>query len=282
MNPDHICTKHEPGTAACYSRHGCRCTPCRTVCNRAKKRNRNNIDCLVDAEPIRRHVKTLMAIGVTQSAIANNAQVSQSHITYLLGTMKRCHPDVARRILSVTGKTPGRSMVDATGTRRRLQALMVIGWPLSWLSARLGKSDASAHHWLCREQVLGTTATLVESLYDELWNTPPVPVSQGQRMAVSRTLHLAKRNRWHPAAAWDDDRGAHGIDNPAAKPHTPGSLRLADRHALTLADAERLIGTEAASRIARRFGYSKADSFARWLRRQGRDDLANQIKRKAA
>lgn len=278
---DHVCTKHQPGTAACYTRHGCRCTPCRTVCNRAKKRNRN-LECLVDAAPVRRHIEALIAVGVTHGAIARDAGVSQSHITYLLGTMQRCQPETARRIMAVTGRNPGRSMVDATGTRRRLQALMVIGWPLSWLSARVGKTDAAAHHWLCREQVAGTTAALVAELYDELWNTPPVPVSQGQRMSVSRTLHLARRNRWHPAAAWDDDRGPHGIDNPAAKPHTPGSLRLADRHALTLADADRLIGTESATRIARRFGYGKPASFARWLRRQGRDDLANQIERKAA
>lgn len=98
--------------------------------------------------------------------------------------------------------------VDATGTKRRLQALHRIGWTFDALGRLL--TPDSKHptqvvwHLLARQKRVHLRTKLrVEEIYEELSVTPG-PDLRSQRRAI--------RNGWAPPAAWDD------IDDPEAKP----------------------------------------------------------------
>lgn len=99
-----------------------------------------------------------------------------------------------------TGRT---RKVDATGTHRRIQALMVNGWSLDQIMERAGyrksgnwiKYDATTLHV--------NTAAKIAEVYNELWDKPG---------PSKWTRTYAERRHFLPPLAWDDDT----IDDPAA------------------------------------------------------------------
>lgn len=124
-----------------------------------------------------------------------------------------------QRILLITS---GRwePFTDATGTRRRLQALARRGWSLGKLSARLGTSRR-AIEILRYQRVTPAVAAKVAALYDELWDQPPPMATWAERSAASQAGNYARRQGWVPPLGWDDEPGPHCIDDPAAVP-VPG------------------------------------------------------------
>lgn len=140
-----------------------------------------------------------------------------------------------------------RRTTDITGTRRRLQALMAIGWTGELLAPRLGWTTGEAVTNLMKQRrqfCYTPTALRVERLYDQLWNVPG-PSSQGRTRAA--------RKGWLPPLWWDDDR----IDDPSYDPRTdiiPDEMapsREARRE--RLAEVARLTALNlSASEIARR------------------------------
>lgn len=104
------------------------------------------------------------------------------------------------------GRAPNRP-IDATGTRRRIQALMVLGWPLRTIMAdKLGYSPKSYPHRLATApRVTPGLAKRVAALYDELSMTPG---------PSKRTRNRALQAGFLPPLAWDDDR----IDDPTYQP----------------------------------------------------------------
>lgn len=105
--------------------------------------------------------------------------------------------------------------VDATGTRRRVQALVAIGWPMSQQSARLGMERSSVHAMTRHTWVHLDTAAKVTALYDELSMVPG---------PNNRARLQAKKRGWAPPLAWAEDE----IDDPTARPnigtHQPRSF----------------------------------------------------------
>lgn len=104
--------------------------------------------------------------------------------------------------------------VDATGTRRRLQALVWCGWSLARLSARLGGNDELARKILGHRRVTAATERAARVLYGELWDQAPPEDGPWDRRAAARARNYARRHGFVPPAAWDDDE----IDDPAATP----------------------------------------------------------------
>jgi DNA-binding CsgD family transcriptional regulator len=108
-----------------------------------------------------------------------------------------------------------RMLIDATGTRRRVQALVRIGWPMKELAGRLGVSFQNVYDYTTRDKVRRSTAAKVAGLYDELSMLPGPSTSAAKRA-------LAKG--WPPPLAFDDEN----LDDPAARPmhdlrgHDPG------------------------------------------------------------
>jgi hypothetical protein len=139
-----------------------------------------------------------------------------------------------RKRLREGRQPPG--LVPAIGTRRRIQALMAIGWPAAEIARRLGWShNKTLFETLGKEKVRRTTQSAVAALFDELSMTPgPSAITKGRARAAG---HL-------PPLAWDDiDRDP---EPPTAEPDSrdqvdvsavaravagdpPENLRTADR-----------------------------------------------------
>lgn len=87
--------------------------------------------------------------------------------------------------------------VDATGTRRRIQALMAIGHTGRQIMTELGWSGAAlGAQFYQQDRVYRATAERVAAVYARLSDTPGTS---------SRTRLLAQRNGWLPPIWWDDD-----------------------------------------------------------------------------
>lgn len=111
-----------------------------------------------------------------------------------------------RRDLAIAQGT-WQAWTDATGTRRRLQALAACGWSLRTQAAYLGMTRQGLTNISSgrNKYVKTTTAAAVRALYDRLWDVPPSTRTHSQSLSVSVTLAVARRHGWLPPAAWDDD-----------------------------------------------------------------------------
>ncbi|MEV8634301.1 hypothetical protein AB0395_21865 [Streptosporangium sp. NPDC051023] len=127
----------------------------------------------------------------------------------------RIRARVAKKILAVhptLDNLPDWARIDATGTRRRLQALMVAGWSAQVLASRLEMDRNTIRKILLADVVRVSTARAVRNLFRVMWNRQPPSELRYERASVTRTRAYAARQGWAPAAAWDD------IDNPKCRP----------------------------------------------------------------
>jgi transcriptional regulator with XRE-family HTH domain len=189
------------------------------------ERRRKNIaygrhEGLVSNKNVANHVTVLRASGWTVREIANQARVSHNTVNRAaLGTAGKIRAESARRILEVhpnrrPDPTLGGQLVDSTGTRRRLQALVTMGYPGAELLRMIGANEAYVTRMMTFPLVTVTTRDRVRELYDDLWDTPPVPTDQHHAYQIRRARKRALRNGWVPPLAWDDD----AIDDPDATP----------------------------------------------------------------
>lgn len=102
-----------------------------------------------------------------------------------------------RRLEQMAG---GRRTVSDTGTARRVQALVALGYTFRQIGAALGLSHDVARKWAWGQSYIRTTtAAKVAVLYEE-WSMKLPEASQGA--AYARTT--ARRAGWAPPLAWDD------------------------------------------------------------------------------
>lgn len=201
----------EHGSRSGYLR-GCGCDPCRTAHYRYMARwrldNHRGQRRRTDSEPARRHVQQLLDAGWLQQQIADAASLNHRIVGSLLA---REYATISRRneaaILGVSGPPPRQRDVDATGTMRRVRALIAIGWPIAQLAPRLGihRDAVGVIARGERRQVRAETADRVAAAYHTLSRTPGTSV---------RARRMAARRGWHGPTAWDG--GA--IDDPTAEP----------------------------------------------------------------
>lgn len=214
------------GTYVTYVQRKCRCDECRAAnCAYVKRRAREqaherfnpDLSRLVDAEPARQHMRSLMSQGMGWKRIAKVAGVATG-TTYVIlygkggndpaehrPPRKRIRRDIAEKLLAVRLDLADGALTDAVGTTRRLRALVAIGWSQSSLGARLGiiPSNTTPLFDGSRRSVQVSTARAVAALYEELWDQPG---------PSTRARNDAGRKGWTPPLAWDDDT----IDDPTA------------------------------------------------------------------
>lgn len=246
--------RHRHGTAVAYQADGCGCTPC-TDAYRKVAKYRNAFPTTMNATPVLNHINMLRRAGMGEKRIARTAQVCDATIACLIRgrpgqskPQKRIRTATAEKILAVTLQIAPGHVVDATGTRRRLQALIAQGWGMRRLGAELGYTGRSAsvrvNQWMHHEGVQKRTADRVAALYERLWDTPPPNTTRDEKRAISLSKNKATKNGWPPPMAWDD------IDNdtrPPAPTETDTDLdpvkvlRTVDgRHTGRLTTAERV------------------------------------------
>lgn len=107
----------------------------------ARKTGRH-VPFYIPIEPVIAHVRILRQAGLTISAIAGAAGISQSALRSALthGNTKIGRP-LAQQILAVRARLdefPADAFIPADGTRRRLQALACLGWTGTQLAKESG------------------------------------------------------------------------------------------------------------------------------------------------
>jgi transcriptional regulator with XRE-family HTH domain len=209
----------------------------------------------VDAGPAREHVEALGRAGIGWRRVAELAGVGNGSISRLLRggpgdrpPSRRIRPETERKILAVSptlSALAGAALIDATATRRRLQALVCCGYSQAALAARLGILRSNFHQITC-DQVTAATARAVAALYDELWDVPPDESGHRARISVSRARNYARARGWVPPMAWDDDTIANPDATPAEDWQRPARLGAAD----LVEEAEELIAWEGSRQLA--------------------------------
>lgn len=241
----HKIAQHEHGTYACYVLDRCRCTPCSEANStyenqRTKRHAYGRFDTFVDAGPARDRVRELMAAGVGLKTIAKRSELPHGTLWKLVYGKKkadgsqtpsrRVTQNTADRLLALDPKDQtllaDGARIDSTGTARRIQALVAIGWSMSRIAEQLGilRSNFTdvAHG---RTDVTMATARAARELY-EAWSMRVPPEStHREKISASRARNLARAYGWAPPLAWDDE----AIDDPSATPHTDAFEDRRDR-----------------------------------------------------
>lgn len=173
------------GTRAKYVHEGCRCADCRKACSEYEKRrvrrNAYGRNPWVDAEPVRRHVRSLMSSGVgtndgmSWKRIAEAAGVEVSAVGRLLygsskqrQPSKRIHKDTAEKLLAVKDRflAPG-ALVSAHHTWRQIEELVSCGIPRYRIANAIGQKGPGLQ--LSRTRVTVRNADAVEELHWQVY-----------------------------------------------------------------------------------------------------------------
>lgn len=164
---------------------------------------------LVDATPVRAHLVVLRGLGWTWEQIGSAAGHSSwtAHHLFTHPEQQRLRKEVAASLLAIpaVSRASHRGM-DTTGALRRLRALQWMGWPMSKISAHLGRPQRSLYAQIFREEMSARLILDISAMYEELSHlTGPSKISSTK----------ARRSGYHPPAAWDVDT----IDDPDAQPN---------------------------------------------------------------
>ncbi|MEV8177221.1 hypothetical protein AB0O99_04135 [Cellulosimicrobium funkei] len=227
---------------------------------------------LVDADPVHAHLARLVAAGWSYRAISEAAGVAPTTVHKIThrgqATVRR---DVAARILRVRAdqvlarRANPAGFVPAVGARRRIEALLALGWRHEDITMASGlpgpgRSGVVLHQrgdWLAK-----ATHDAILTAYAAL-SSRPGPSDRTRRRALA--LGYA------PPAAWDDDAA---LDDPDAAPAAGWRPDRAHRTGADLDEFERLTAAgEDPGRAARRLGVTTS-AIAKAARRNGRPDLA--------
>lgn len=172
----------------------------------------------VDAAPVRAHIHELRRHHIGRYRLAAIAGVSESIIVRVAQPRRERLPrHIAERILAVTPESVAPLYTDATGSARRLQALVADGWLQTELAARIGwKVKNFSNIIMARKpRVTMSTAHKITVMFEELaLEHPPT------RARAGRAFTQAAKYGWVGRDMWTDDT----IDDPAAKPRTPGDF----------------------------------------------------------
>lgn len=210
-----------PHGYARYRLDGCRCYTCGYARAVYEDRRQRAIaygvwQPYVDAAPVREHVRDLQSCGLGLRRIAEVAGVDRKRLQALMsgrpergtGPQKKIRPALAAAILAVEPTfdlLPAKTVIDGAGSRRRLQALVTVGWSQSKLAARLGTTLDTFRKLVSGGKTTAATARAVRALYADLWDQAPPEDTHRDRIAASRARNHAKTRGWLPPAAWDDD-----------------------------------------------------------------------------
>ncbi|WP_009473836.1 hypothetical protein [Rhodococcus sp. JVH1] len=214
----------------------------------------------VDATAVRAHVAALQAAGMSERTIARLADVNRSQLSALIRGRSGQGIPPSRKVStsfrdSVLGVpvphaaftvAEGSTRVDATGSMRRLQALVAAGWTQDVLAARLEMVPGNFGRLILghRSRCTAQRAKDVAALFAEL-QLIPGPSDASRRRA--------SRLGWALPMEWDEDT----IDDPAAEPIRAAWTSASARAERIEQVAELTSRGHAAHEIAERLGISQ-------------------------
>lgn len=271
---------HDHTVDGCWTQHGCRCATCVHERKMERQRRRNRLIAYgredelrarrVDAAPVRETLARLLDAGLPLERVADAAGISRAVLTNLRyggrGRKSGVHQRtvdvaVADALRNLDPATVTTGVVPATGSIRRLQALVAAGQTQSTLAALLGRQVGNLSPLVLgrREYVTEATHAAVRTLFDSIWDQRP------EGWMHDRARRLAVRRGWLPALAWDD------IDTDPAPAEAISEQSVGER---VLEDVAWLLdGGEPAEQIVATLGRS-FESIAKLAYRHNREDLA--------
>lgn len=233
---------------------------------------------VVDTTDVYNHVRRLISEhncsleGIAEAAGLGEMTVSRLH-RGLLKTTRRSTAEALLAVRPEDVRPNGEVLVPNIGGRRRIQALMAIGWRHKDLTPMLGLPSQNILYqdgqWFTKRK-----HEAIKSIYDRLWNKP----GPGGYRVTSR----AAKAGYAPPLAWDDET----IDDPNAVPHVGSLKRRPGRPVKGAApdtdaqveDVEFLVSQATDwHTINQRLGTQPA-SLERMLYRKGRGDLVTRAK----
>lgn len=234
----------------------------------------------VPIELVREHLMALRAAGLGRDRIGRLSGVHPRRVQAIINGSTSARDGVQTHVRAATAAKllavrPERRLVaddrriGATGTRRRLQALVALGWSRSEVARRSGLNENTIGRAMVRDGCALATARAVHRVYEELWDQQP-PIDTGeQRCSVSHARREAARKGWALPMLWDDDT----IDDPAA---VPAPVSMARSGALDRLDELLWMvrSGESLELAARRVGYRDLQSAREIARRHGHDLFA--------
>lgn len=166
----------------------------------------------VDAQPVRAHINTLLAAHLSARAIADVAGVTPQVLTSISRGQRTVRVGTARKILAVTveavyARNLATGFVPNIGARRRIQALLALGWRHSDISAEMGTSCGTRSPMVLHQAggwIAKATHDAVNGAYAAL-SMRPGP--------STRTRDRALALGYAPPLAWDED----DLDDPYAE-----------------------------------------------------------------
>lgn len=196
---------------------------------------------------------------------------SETCYTHCKCRCRSCRHDTTRKRKEAkhTG-SKGSTALDATGARRRLQALAVIGWSPNQISQASGLHARTVSNIQSGRvvRIAPRTLTAVRKAFEELCMTMP-PLDQGQARAI--VMAHARRKEWVGPLHYDN------IDDPAEEPCQADARGRGQLRSVYAEDVEWLADSgESLEAIATRLGV-RTDSVEKALHRQGRVDLLHRI-----
>lgn len=190
MTPNQDChcprVQHYHGTRNNYLTHACRCTPCTTDATRERDKIRRlkaygrPRTQKIDATQARKHAQKLIQNGMTITQIARAANLSHPAIGRLIGTgnykpSKNILNTTATAVLNIRPHTPTTGHTNATGTKRRIQALVAIGYPYETQGRLAGITPEKPRHILGQTHTDTQTAQAITTLFTQLQLKPAPP-----------------------------------------------------------------------------------------------------------
>ncbi|MFF9003730.1 hypothetical protein ACF1GW_39195 [Streptomyces achromogenes] len=178
----------------------------------------------VDAEPVRAHVRALGEAGMSQAALIRRLNLPDEALKNLMRGAngnppgKKVRRETAEAVLAywpTLADFPDSASIDGTGTRRRVQALMTLGWSKTRLAIELEMRESNFKSCVRSATVSARFARQVAALYDRLWTERPQDYGVADYV-VNRVQRFAREEGYHGPLAWDDDT----IDDPKAEPLT--------------------------------------------------------------
>lgn len=174
------------------------------------------------------HIMKLYRRGMSCQAILDSipggTTIHDSAVSKITrGLYCTCHRDTYNALMRAEWVQPtelktGRRL-PSLGLRRRLQALVADGWPMSFL-AEIGGVTVQAVLQQCEREADAHASTIAKwvPIYEKLCATDPLDNGVTE-LGVKRAKGNAARRGWAGSWCWDDDT----IDDPDAFPEWTGA-----------------------------------------------------------
>ena len=225
-----------PPSFQCY-RSGCGHPQCREfVLDYARNRRRQiaygrPTTTLVDAEHAREHARRLLDLGWTVRDLQTRAASNINGLLYGNPVVQRITAQTERDLLAIPLELiPTSKRVCADGTRRRVQALCLLGHPLTWQAQKAGIYPGALAQILngTNAHIAARAAVNIRDLHKQYWDTPAPDTGVARRVR-----NLAAAKGWLPTAAYDDDH----LDLPETELQAAINRQVADMNPQQLAAA---------------------------------------------